>query len=55
MRTEGGYMYYTDFKLQAGLALLAAGFVGPVREGDLEEWPIDFDKRGNVAANTLNF
>lgn len=31
MRTEGGYRYYTDFKLQAGLALLAAGFVGPVR------------------------
>ena len=48
-------MFYTDFKLQVGLVLLVAGFVGPVREGALEEWSIDFDKRGNVAANTLNF
>jgi glutamate synthase (NADPH) small chain len=48
-------MYYTDFKLQAGLVLLAAGFVGPVREDALEEWSIDFDKRGNAAANTLNY
>ena len=55
MRTEGGYMYYTDFKLKAGLVLQAAGFLGPVREGALEEWSIDFDKRGNVAANTLNY
>ena len=45
----------TEFELQADLVLLAAGFVGPVREGALEEWPIDFDRRGNIAANTLNY
>ena len=45
----------TEFALPADLVLLAAGFVGPVREGALEEWPIDFDRRGNIAANTLNY
>ncbi len=45
----------TEFELQADLVLLAAGFVGPVREGALEEWPIDFDMRGNVVANSLNY
>jgi glutamate synthase (NADPH/NADH) small chain len=44
-----------EFELQADLVLLAAGFVGPVREGALEEWPIDFDMRGNVIANSLNY
>lgn len=48
-------MYYTNCKLQAGLVLQAAGFLGPVREGAPDEWSIDFDKRGNVAANTVNF
>jgi glutamate synthase (NADPH/NADH) small chain len=45
----------TEIELQADLVLLAAGFVGPVREGALEEWPINFDRRGNIAANTLNY
>ena len=45
----------TEFELQADLVLLAAGFVGPVREGALKEWPIDFDMRGNVIANSLNY
>jgi glutamate synthase (NADPH/NADH) small chain len=44
-----------EIELQADLVLLAAGFVGPVREGALEEWPINFDRRGNIAANTLNY
>ena len=42
----------TDFELEAGLVLLAMGFVSPVREGLLEQLAIAMDDRGNVAANT---
>ena len=31
------------------------GFLGPVREGMLEELGLDLDGRGNVAADTRNY
>jgi len=39
----------TDFELECELVLLAMGFVGPQREGMLEELGVAFDERGNVA------
>ena len=42
----------TEFELRADLVLLAMGFVSPVHEGMLEELALDFDKRGNVKADT---
>ena len=40
----------TDFELKADLALLAMGFVHPVREGLLKEAELALDGRGNVKA-----
>jgi glutamate synthase (NADPH/NADH) small chain len=39
----------TDFELPCELVLLALGFVGPEREGILEQLGVDLDARGNVA------
>ncbi len=39
----------TDFELPCDLVLLAMGFVGPERDGLLEELGVDLDSRGNVA------
>jgi glutamate synthase (NADPH/NADH) small chain len=39
----------TDFELPCELVLLAMGFVGPEREGLLENLGVGFDARGNVA------
>jgi glutamate synthase (NADPH/NADH) small chain len=39
----------TDFELPCELVLLALGFVGPEREGLLEELGVTLDARGNVA------
>jgi glutamate synthase (NADPH/NADH) small chain len=39
----------TEFELKADLVLLAMGFVGPQREGLLEQLGVEFDARGNVA------
>jgi glutamate synthase (NADPH/NADH) small chain len=39
----------TDFDLPCDLALLAMGFVGPQREGLLEQLGVDLTDRGNVA------
>ncbi len=39
----------TDFELPAELVLLAMGFVGPERNGLLEQLGVDFSDRGNVA------
>ena len=39
----------TDFELPAELVLLAMGFVGPERNGLLEQLGVDFTDRGNVA------
>ncbi|MCY3768207.1 MAG: glutamate synthase subunit beta [Gammaproteobacteria bacterium] len=40
----------SEFELEAGLALLAMGFVHPVHEGLLEKMGVLRDNRGNVAA-----
>jgi glutamate synthase (NADPH/NADH) small chain len=39
----------TDFELPCELVLLAMGFVGPQKEGLLEQLGVDLDPRGNVA------
>ena len=42
----------TEFELEAGLVLLAMGFLGPVQKGLLDELGLDQDARGNVKATT---
>ena len=39
----------SDFTLEADLVLLALGFLGPVREGMLEELGVELDERGSVS------
>ena len=41
----------TEFTLQADLVLLAMGFLGPVRNGLLEQLRVNLDGRGNVATD----
>jgi glutamate synthase (NADPH/NADH) small chain len=45
----------SEFQLEAGLVLLAMGFVGPRRTGMLDLSGVNLDPRGNVAANTLDY
>jgi glutamate synthase (NADPH/NADH) small chain len=57
---EGGRMTMTEveggeFTLKADLVLLAMGFMGPVREGFVEQSGVALDPRGNVAANTADY
>ena len=42
-------------RLEAGLVLLAMGFLGPRRGGMLEESGVALDARGNVQANVANY
>ncbi len=39
----------TEFTMEVDLVLLAMGFLGPVRNGMLEQLGVDLDQRGNVA------
>ncbi|HEX6466564.1 MAG TPA: glutamate synthase subunit beta [Terriglobales bacterium] len=39
----------TEFIMEAELVLLAMGFLGPVRNGMLEQLGVELDQRGNVA------
>jgi glutamate synthase (NADPH/NADH) small chain len=41
----------TEFTMDADLVLLAMGFLGPVRNGMLEQLGVAIDARGNVATN----
>jgi glutamate synthase (NADPH) small chain len=41
----------TEFTLDADLVLLAMGFLGPVRNGMIEQLGVKLDARGNVAAD----
>ncbi len=41
----------SEFTMNADLVLLAMGFLGPVRNGMLEQFGVEIDPRGNVAAN----
>ncbi|MFT5259089.1 MAG: glutamate synthase (NADPH/NADH) small chain [Saprospiraceae bacterium] len=42
----------SEFEIKADLVTLAMGFVHPVQHGMLKEMDVNFDARGNVAANT---
>ena len=39
----------TEFTMDADLVLLALGFLGPVRQGMLEQFGVNLDARGNIA------
>jgi glutamate synthase (NADPH/NADH) small chain len=45
----------SEFILKADLVLLAMGFVGPRKQGLLEQAAVAFDARGNVQADTLSY
>ncbi len=45
----------SEFELKADLVFLAMGFVNPVHDGLLSELGVDFDGRGNVAADTEDY
>jgi glutamate synthase (NADPH/NADH) small chain len=45
----------TEFEMKADLVLLAMGFVGPVREGLLQELGVERDPRSNVRADTESY
>ena len=42
----------TEFEIKADLVLLAMGYLHPVHEGMLNELGVEFDRRGNVKADT---
>lgn len=45
----------TEFEIEADLVLLAMGFVHPVHEGLLDSLGVQYDGRGNVAADTESY
>ena len=45
----------SEFVIPADLILLAMGFVGPTKAGLLAQAGVEYDPRGNVAANTLDY
>lgn len=45
----------SEFTLPADLILLAMGFVGPKKAGMLDQSGVEYDSRGNVAANTDDY
>jgi glutamate synthase (NADPH/NADH) small chain len=45
----------TEFEIDADLVLLAMGFVHPVHEGMLDALGVEYDRRGNVAADTREY
>ncbi len=45
----------STFQLRADLVLLAMGFLGPVRQGMIEQSGLALDPRGNVAANVKDY
>jgi len=54
-KTEGGKMIFTELpgterEIPCDLALIAAGFLHPQREGLLTDLGVDLDERGNVKA-----
>jgi glutamate synthase (NADPH/NADH) small chain len=42
----------SEFEMKADLVLLAMGFLGPVRQGLVEQAGVDLDARSNVKADT---
>ncbi len=45
----------SEFELKADLVLLAMGFVSPLHTGLLESTGVQFDEKGNVLANELDY
>lgn len=45
----------SEFLLKADLILLAMGFVGPRKQGLLDQAGVELDGRGNVAANVIDY
>ena len=45
----------SEFTLKADLILLAMGFVGPRKQGLLDQAGVSLDARGNVAANVVDY
>lgn len=45
----------SEFTLQADLIFLAMGFVGPRKQGLLDQAAVDLDGRGNVAATMVDY
>jgi len=45
----------SEFTLKADLILLAMGFVGPRKQGLLDQAGVALDPRGNVAANVNDY
>jgi glutamate synthase (NADPH/NADH) small chain len=44
----------TEFTMEADLILIAMGFMGPVRNGMIEQLGVKLDSRGNVATDQNN-
>ena len=44
----------TEFTMEADLVLIAMGFMGPVRNGMIEQLGVKLDSRGNVATDQNN-
>jgi glutamate synthase (NADPH/NADH) small chain len=45
----------SEFQLKADLVLLAMGFLGPRKQGMLEQSGVSLDARGNVKADTITY
>ena len=45
----------SQFPLKADLVLLAMGFLGPRKQGMVEQARVALDPRGNVQANTTDY
>ncbi|HEY2709760.1 MAG TPA: glutamate synthase subunit beta [Caulobacteraceae bacterium] len=54
-RTQMQPVAGSEFTLPADLVLLAMGFVGPRRDGVVEQSGVELDARGNVKANTADY
>ncbi|HQQ08779.1 MAG TPA: FAD-dependent oxidoreductase, partial [Novosphingobium sp.] len=45
----------SEFTLKADLILLAMGFLGPKKQGLLDQAGVALDARGNIAANVIDY
>ncbi len=55
---QGGQMQEvpgSEFTLKADLILLAMGFLGPRKQGMIDQAGVELDQRGNVAANVTDY
>jgi glutamate synthase (NADPH/NADH) small chain len=45
----------SEFEMDADLVLLAMGFLGPIHAGLLDDLGLEYDGRGNLAADTVDY